>query len=38
MISIMEDGAELFRKFMGDKDFMRWLAGLVLEMAYGGAG
>ena len=38
MMSIMKDDTELFRRFMDDPDFKRWLGGVVFEVAYGGVG
>ena len=38
MTSIMRDDTELFKQFMDNPDFKRWLGGVVFEVAYGGAG
>ena len=38
MTSIMRDDTELFRQFVDNPDFKRWLGGVVFEVAYEGAG
>ena len=38
MTSIMRDDTELFKQFMDNPDFKRWLGGVVFEVAYRGAG
>ena len=38
MTGIMRDDTELFRQFMDNPDFKRWLGGVVFEVAYEGAG
>ena len=38
MTSIMRDDTELFKQFMDNPDFKRWLGGVVFEVAYGGVG
>ena len=37
MTSIMRDDTELFRQFVDNPDFKRWLGGVVFEVAYEGA-
>ena len=34
--SIMQDDTELFRQFMDNRDFRRWLGGVVFRLAYEG--
>ena len=34
MMGIMKDDTELFRQFMDNPDFKRWLGGVVFEVAY----
>ncbi len=34
--SIMQDDTELFRQFMDNRDFRRWLGGVVFRLAYRG--
>ena len=36
MMGIMKDDTELFRQFMDNPDFKRWLGGVVFEVAYEG--
>ena len=36
MTSIMRDDTELFRQFVDNPDFKRWLGGVVFEVAYEG--
>ena len=36
MTSIMKDDTELFRQFVDNSDFKRWLGGVVFEVAYEG--
>ena len=36
MTSIMRDDTELFRQFMDNEGFRRWLGGVVFEVAYEG--
>ena len=36
MTSIMRDDTELFKQFMDNPDFKRWLGGVVFEVAYEG--
>ena len=38
MMGIMKDDTELFRQFMDNEDFKRWLGGVVFEVAYEGVG
>ena len=38
MTSIMKDDTELFRQFMDNPDFKRWLGGVVFGVAYEGVG
>ena len=38
MTSIMKDDTELFKQFVDNPDFKRWLGGVVFEVAYEGAG
>ncbi len=38
MMGIMKDDTELFRQFMDNPDFKRWLGGVVFEVAYEGRG
>ena len=38
MMGIMKDDTELFRQFMDNPDFKRWLGGVVFEVAYEGVG
>ena len=38
MMGIMKDDTELFKQFMDNEDFKRWLGGVVFEVAYEGAG
>ena len=38
MTSIMKDDTELFRQFVDNEDFKRWLGGVVFEVAYEGVG
>lgn len=34
MMSIMKDDTELFKQFMDNPDFKRWLGDRVFELAY----
>ncbi len=34
MTSIMKDDTELFKQFVDNEDFKRWLGGVVFEVAY----
>ena len=34
MMGIMKDDTELFKQFMDNEDFKRWLGGVVFEVAY----
>ena len=36
MMSIMKDDTELFKQFMDNPDFKRWLGNRVFELAYEG--
>ena len=36
MMGIMKDDTELFKQFMDNEDFKRWLGGVVFEVAYEG--
>ena len=38
MTSIMKDDTELFKQFVDNEGFRRWLGGVVFEVAYGGVG
>ena len=38
MMGIMKDDTELFRQFVDNPDFKRWLGGVVFEVAYEGVG
>ena len=38
MTSIMKDDTELFRQFVDNEGFRRWLGGVVFEVAYEGVG
>ena len=38
MMGIMKDDTELFRQFVDNEDFKRWLGGVVFEVAYEGGG
>ena len=38
MTGIMKDDTELFRQFVDNPDFKRWLGGVVFEVAYEGVG
>ena len=38
MMGIMKDDTELFKQFMDNPDFKRWLGGVVFEVAYEGVG
>ena len=38
MTSIMRDDTELFKQFVDNEDFKRWLGGVVFEVAYEGVG
>ena len=38
MTGIMKDDTELFRQFMDNEGFRRWLGGVVFEVAYEGVG
>ena len=38
MMGIMKDDTELFRQFMDNPDFKRWLGGVVFEVAYEAVG
>ena len=38
MTSIMKDDTELFRQFVDNEDFKRWLGGVVFGVAYEGVG
>ncbi len=38
MTAIMRDDTELFKRFMDDGEFRRWLGDVVFEVAYGGVG
>ena len=38
MTSIMKDDTELFRQFVDNQDFKRWLGGVVFGLAYEGTG
>ena len=38
MTGIMKDDTELFKQFVDNPDFKRWLGGVVFEVAYEGAG
>ena len=38
MTSIMKDDTELFKQFVDNEDFRRWLGGVVFEVAYEGVG
>ena len=38
MTSIMKDDTELFKQFVDNEDFKRWLGGVVFEVAYEGVG
>lgn len=38
MMGIMKDDTELFRQFMDNPDFKRWLGGVVFQVAYEGVG
>ena len=38
MTSIMKDDTELFRQFVDNADFKRWLGGVVFGLAYEGVG
>ena len=35
MTSVMTDDAKLFKKFMGEPDFRRWMTDVVFTLAYG---
>ena len=36
-MSIMKDDTELFKQFMDNQDFKRWLGDRVFELAYDGS-
>ena len=38
MTAIMRDDTELFKRFMDDEEFRRWLGDVVFGLAYGGHG
>ena len=38
MMGIMKDDTELFKQFMDNEDFKRWLGGVVFDVAYEGVG
>ena len=38
MTSIMKDDTELFKQFVDNPDFKRWLGGVVFQLAYEGVG
>ena len=38
MTGIMKDDTELFKQFMDNEDFKRWLGGVVFELAWEGVG
>ena len=38
MTSIMRDDTELFKQFVDNEDFRRWLGGVVFDVAYQGRG
>ena len=38
MTGIMRDDTELFKQFVDNEDFRRWLGGVVFGLAYEGVG
>ena len=38
MMAIMRDDTELFKQFMDNPDFKRWLGGVMFDLAWEGMG